>query len=94
MELDENRRTSAEDLAASRELERHLAIALSAMREEYRTALILREIEGMTYREIAELLEWPLGTVQIRVHRGRLELRTRLRELREPRKGIEEGEKR
>ncbi len=85
LELDASRTTSAEALVAARELERHVAMALSEMREEYRTALILREMEGMTYREIAELLGWPLGTVQIRVHRGRLELRSRLRELREPR---------
>ena len=84
VDRNDGRRPSAEDLAAARELERHVAVALSEMREEYRTALILREMEGMTYREMAELLEWPLGTVQIRVHRGRLELRSRLRELRTP----------
>ncbi len=71
-----------ESLAGARELERHLAGALSEMRDDYRTPLVLREIEGMTYREIAELLGWPLGTVQIRIHRARLELRSRLREFR------------
>ena len=87
----ESRTASAEALAAARELERHVAMALSEMREEYRTALMLREMEGLTYREIAELLEWPLGTVQIRVHRGRLELRSRLGQLRAPREGTKEG---
>ncbi len=91
LELDESRTKSPEALAAARELERHIAMALSEMREEYRTALMLREMEGMTYREIAELLEWPLGTVQIRVHRGRLELRSRLGQLRAPREGTKEG---
>ena len=91
LELDESRTTSAEALAAAHELERHVSMALSEMREEYRTALILREMEGMTYREIAELLGWPLGTVQIRVHRGRLELRSRLRELRSPTGRAREG---
>lgn len=91
LELDESRTKSPEALAAARELERHVAVALSEMREEYRTALMLREMEGMTYREIAELLEWPLGTVQIRVHRGRLELRSRLGQLRAPREGTKEG---
>lgn len=91
VELDESRTASPEALAAARELERHIAMALSEMREEYRTALMLREMEGMTYREIAELLEWPLGTVQIRVHRGRLELRSRLGQLRAPREGTKEG---
>ena len=91
LELDESRTASPEALAAARELERHVAVALSEMREEYRTALMLREMEGMTYREIAELLEWPLGTVQIRVHRGRLELRSRLGQLRAPRESTKEG---
>ena len=91
LELDESRTASAEALAAARELERHVAMALSEMREEYRTALMLREMEGLTYREIAELLGWPLGTVQIRVHRGRLELRSRLGQLRAPREGTKEG---
>lgn len=75
---------STEDLAAARELEGHLAVALAEMRAAYRTPLVLREIDGMTYREIAALLGWPLGTVQIRVHRGRLELRARLGQLRKP----------
>ena len=61
LELDEGRTSSAEALASARELERHVARALSEMRQEYRTALMLREMEGLTYREIAELLEWPLG---------------------------------
>ena len=91
LERYESRTASAEALAAARELERHVAMALSEMREEYRTALMLREMEGLTYREIAELLEWPLGTVQIRVHRGRLELRSRLGQLRAPREGTKEG---
>lgn len=91
LELDEGRTSSAEALASARELERHVAMALSEMRQEYRTALILREMEGLTYREIAELLEWPLGTVQIRVHRGRLELRSRLRQLWAPQEGTKGG---
>ena len=35
----------------------------------------------MTYAEIAELLGWPMGTVQIRIHRARLRLRERARDL-------------
>jgi RNA polymerase sigma-70 factor (ECF subfamily) len=72
---------SGESMAASRELGRHLTQALSEMRAEHRTPLVLREVEGMTYTEIAELLGWPLGTVQVRIHRGRLELRAGLRKL-------------
>jgi RNA polymerase sigma-70 factor (ECF subfamily) len=69
-------------MAASKELGRHLSNALGEMREEHRLPLVLREVEGMTYAEIAQQLGWPLGTVQTRVHRGRLELRTLLKKLR------------
>ena len=74
---------STQALAEVGELQRRVAGALAELRPEYRTPLVLREIEGMTYREIAEVLDWPLGTVQIRIHRGRLELRSRLAGLKE-----------
>jgi RNA polymerase sigma-70 factor (ECF subfamily) len=76
-------RESTEAIAEASELQRKIAHALAQLRPEYRTPLVLREIEGMTYREIAESLDWPLGTVQIRIHRGRLELRSHLAELKE-----------
>lgn len=69
---------SAEAEAARHELGRHLAAALAELRPEYRAALVLKEVEGMTYAEIAETLGWPLGTVQVRIHRARLELRAKL----------------
>jgi RNA polymerase sigma-70 factor (ECF subfamily) len=47
--------------------------------EEYRTPLILKEMDGMRYEEIAEVLDCPLGTVRSRIHRGRTELREKLR---------------
>lgn len=55
-----------------------LSRGLAKLRPEYRVALVLREVEGMGYREIAETLGWPLGTVQTRIHRARLELRDAL----------------
>ena len=66
---------STEELAASRELAGRLARALAGMRKEHREALVLRDVQGMTYSEIADFLGWPLGTVQARVHRARLEVR-------------------
>ena len=79
--LPERGRASSEAIAEAKELQRQIALALAKLRPEYRTPLVLREIEGMTYREIAEFLDWPLGTVQTRIHRGRLELRSHLAEL-------------
>jgi RNA polymerase sigma-70 factor (ECF subfamily) len=73
---------SGESVAISRELQKHLNQALGDMRNDYRTPLVLREVQGMTYTEIAELLGWPLGTVQTRIHRGRVELRANLKKLR------------
>jgi RNA polymerase sigma-70 factor (ECF subfamily) len=64
-----------------RDLGRRLAGAVRELPEKYRRPLLLKEIEGMTYAEIAELLGWPMGTVQIRIHRARLRLRERAREL-------------
>ncbi len=70
---------SGEELAANLEGIRHVASALEQMRAEHRIPLVLREVEGMSYQEMADTLEWPLGTVQTRVHRARLELRAALR---------------
>ena len=52
--------------------------ALSELSEEFRTALVLKEIDGMSYDEIADVVEVPLGTVRSRIHRARLELREKL----------------
>jgi RNA polymerase sigma-70 factor (ECF subfamily) len=58
--------------------------ALAELSEEFRTALVLKEIEGMSYEEIAEVMEVPLGTVRSRIHRARLELRAKLAMLLKP----------
>lgn len=52
--------------------------ALSELSDEFRTALVLKEIDGMSYDEIADLVQVPLGTVRSRIHRARLELREKL----------------
>ena len=54
--------------------------ALRRLTPEHRAALILKEVEGLSYQEIAESLGWPMGTVATRIHRARLELRVRLQE--------------
>jgi len=52
--------------------------ALAQLPEEYRTALVLKEMDDLKYEEIADILGVPLGTVRSRIHRARQELRTRL----------------
>ncbi len=49
--------------------------ALQELPKDYRTAVVLRDIEDLSYREIAEVMETPLGTVKSRVVRGREALR-------------------
>jgi RNA polymerase sigma-70 factor (ECF subfamily) len=53
--------------------------ALAALPEEFRSVLVLREIEGFDYEAIAEALDLPVGTVRSRLHRGRMQLREALR---------------
>jgi RNA polymerase sigma-70 factor (ECF subfamily) len=60
------------------ERERALKKALSSLRRVYREAVILRDIEGFAYEEIAATLEISVGTVKSRLARGRQELRRKL----------------
>jgi RNA polymerase sigma-70 factor (ECF subfamily) len=52
--------------------------ALAELSSEYRTILVLREIDGCRYDEIAEILEMPVGTVRSRLFRARMQLREHL----------------
>lgn len=52
--------------------------ALAELPEEFRTALVLKEMEGLKYDEIAEVVGCPIGTVRSRIHRARSELRGKL----------------
>jgi RNA polymerase sigma-70 factor (ECF subfamily) len=60
------------------ERERALKKALSGLRRVYREAVVLRDIEGFAYEEIAVTLEISVGTVKSRLARGRQELRRKL----------------
>ena len=57
---------------------RHITGELQKLGEPYRSILILREIEGLRYREISEILDLPLNTVRVYIHRGRKQLREQL----------------
>jgi len=65
-----------ETLAHEREARLHEA--LQGLRPSYREAVILRDVEGFSYDEIAATLEISIGTVKSRLSRGRLELRRKL----------------
>jgi len=54
--------------------------ALDQLPEEYRTILVLREMEGHCYETIAEILDLPVGTVRSRLHRARVHLRQLLQQ--------------
>ena len=62
-----------------RETQHLVQAALQALPEEFRTVLVLKEIEGFRYEEIAAMIGIPLGTVRSRIHRARNELRQKLR---------------
>jgi RNA polymerase sigma-70 factor (ECF subfamily) len=52
--------------------------ALADLPEQFRLAVLLADVEGFSYKEIAEILEIPMGTVMSRLHRGRRALEKRL----------------
>jgi RNA polymerase sigma-70 factor (ECF subfamily) len=66
------------DNVAHREVQKRVDAELRKMPEPYRTTLILRDIEDMSYEEIAEVLQISLGTVKSRLTRGRQALKQRL----------------
>jgi RNA polymerase sigma-70 factor (ECF subfamily) len=60
-----------EGLTLSNELQEIVERAIAALPEDLRTAIILRELEGMSYEEIAQTMECPVGTVRSRIFRAR-----------------------
>lgn len=66
---------------ATREIADTVNAAIDALPEELRTAILLREIEGLTYEEIAQTMDCPIGTVRSRIFRAREAIATKLRPL-------------
>jgi RNA polymerase sigma-70 factor, ECF subfamily len=71
---------SVEDLAARAELSRGVATAMERLPAEQRTAIILKEYHGLTFQEIADMMNCPLSTVKTRVYQGLTLLRHHLAE--------------
>jgi RNA polymerase sigma-70 factor (ECF subfamily) len=63
--------TSPEDFIMTQELSQVIKDSLSQLPEDLRTALTLREFEGMSYEEIAAVMDCPVGTVRSRIFRAR-----------------------
>jgi RNA polymerase sigma-70 factor (ECF subfamily) len=66
------------DLAAHEEIRARVEAELREISEPFRSVLILRDIEGLAYEEIAEILNVQLGTVKSRLMRGRAQIKARL----------------
>ncbi|RLT09603.1 MAG: sigma-70 family RNA polymerase sigma factor [Planctomycetota bacterium] len=79
--IDPCRDTQPDQPMEQAERQRIVREALAQMTEEFRIPLVMAEMEEMKYEEIAELLKCPIGTVRSRIHRGRMELREKLRRL-------------
>jgi RNA polymerase sigma-70 factor (ECF subfamily) len=77
---------SVEELVARREISRAVARAMADLPEEQRTAIILKEYHGLTFQEIADMLECPLSTVKTRLYQGLSVLRRQL-----ARAGVQNG---
>ena len=61
-----------------KELGGQIENAIGELREDYRTVILLRHVEGYAYEEIAEIMDLPLGTVKTYLHRARNELKDKL----------------
>jgi RNA polymerase sigma-70 factor, ECF subfamily len=68
-----------ESLLASKEIAATVNAAIEALSEDLRQAITLREIEGLSYEEIAEAMNCPIGTVRSRIFRAREAIAERLR---------------
>jgi RNA polymerase sigma-70 factor (ECF subfamily) len=66
---------------ASRQIAETVNKAINDLPEELRNAIVMREIDGMSYEDIAQSMNCPIGTVRSRIFRAREAIATRLRPL-------------
>ncbi len=74
-------------LLATKEIAAAVNSAIDALSEDLRQAITLREIEGLSYEEIADVMNCPIGTVRSRIFRAREAIAQRLRPLLDTRRG-------
>ncbi|MGC8717030.1 MAG: sigma-70 family RNA polymerase sigma factor [bacterium] len=72
---------SPEVMAERHELQETIKKAIESLPEELRAAFVLRELENLSYEEIGEMLNIPIGTVESRIYRARMKLRSYLKDL-------------
>ena len=70
-----------ESLLLSKQIGQTVNGAIDALPDELRTAIVLRELEGLSYEEIASMMDCPIGTVRSRIFRAREAVATKLRPL-------------
>ena len=74
MNLTDTKIPNPQQVVEQMEISQFLQDGLQALSPELKEAIILRDLEGMAYQEIAGLLQIPEGTVKSRINRGRIEL--------------------
>jgi RNA polymerase sigma-70 factor (ECF subfamily) len=86
-EVEPSTADTPEALLASREIAAAVNAAVERLSEDLRQAVVLREIEGLSYEEIAQIMNCPVGTVRSRIFRAREAIAQRLRPLLDTRDG-------
>jgi RNA polymerase sigma-70 factor (ECF subfamily) len=81
---------SPEDEVLDQITEAEVKAAIEALPEQFRMAVLLADVEGFQYKEIAEILDIPIGTVMSRLHRGRRALQKSLFEFGRQRRLVDE----
>ncbi|MBX3725165.1 MAG: RNA polymerase sigma factor RpoE [Xanthomonadales bacterium] len=74
-------RATPENELLRQEIERNVTAAVEELPEELRTAITLREVDGLSYEEISEVMACPIGTVRSRIFRAREAIDRRIRPL-------------